>query len=215
MNPSNHKTPDLHHRRSIRLKEYDYAQAGAYFITICTHQRENLFGEIADGVMILNEFGQIAHEEWHKTALIRGEIDLDEFVIMPNHFHGIIWIMDGRGTARRAPTTTRRAPTTPPAPATPRAPTSALGESSADFTPTHEQFGKPIVGSIPTIVRAFKSAVSRRINLSRCTPGNPVWQRNYWEHIVRDEKDLYNAQAYILNNPIQWENDRYYSGGTK
>ncbi len=202
MNPLNHKTPDLHHRRSIRLKEYDYAQAGAYFITICTHQRENLFGEIVDGEIILNEFGQIAHEEWHKTALIRGEIDLDEFVIMPNHFHGIIWIVDGRGTARRAPTTRR-------------APTSALGESSADFTPTHEQFGKPVVGSIPTIVRAFKSAVSRRINLARCTPGNPVWQRNYWEHIIRDEKDLTNAQAYILNNPIQWENDRYYSGGTK
>src|SRR5690606_8382257 len=71
---------------------YDYSQPGAYFITICTHQREHLFGEIVDGEMKLNEFGQIAHEEWHKTALIRGEIDLDEFVIMPNHFHGIVII---------------------------------------------------------------------------------------------------------------------------
>ncbi len=122
--------------------------------------------------MQLNEFGQIAQEEWMKTALIRGEIELGEFVIMPNHF------------------------------------------TSADFTPTHEQFGKPVVGSIPTIVRAFKSAVSRRINLARCTPGKPVWQRNYWEHIIRDEKDLTNAQAYILNNPAQWENDELQFKGT-
>jgi len=201
MNPTNDNTSDLHHRRSIRLKEFDYSQAGAYFITICMHEREHLFGEIVDGVMQINEYGQIAQEEWQKTASIRSEIDLGEFVIMPNHFHGIIWIVDGRGTARRAPTTRR-------------APTGALGETSADFTPTHEQFGKPVVGSIPTIVRAFKSAVSRRINLARCTPGKPVWQRNYWEHIIRDEKDLTNAQAYILNNPIQWENDELHSRGT-
>ena len=119
--------------------------------------------------MQLNEFGQIAQEEWMKTALIRGEIELGEFVIMPNHFHGIIWIVDG----------------------------------------------KPVVGSIPTIVRAFKSAVSRRINLARCTPGKPVWQRNYWEHIIRDEKDLLNTQTYILNNPAQWENDEMHSRGIK
>ena len=195
MNPINDKISDLHHRRSIRLKEYDYSQPGAYFITICTHQREHRFGEVVNGVMQSNEFGQIAQEEWLKTALIRGEIELDEFVIMPNHFHGIIWIVDGRGTARRAPT-------------------GGLGETSANFTPTHEQFGKPVVGSIPTIVRAFKSAVSRRINLARCTPGKPVWQRNYWEHIIRDEKDLTNAQAYILNNPAQWENDELQFKGT-
>ena len=201
MNLPDHKIPDLHHRRSIRLKEYDYSQAGAYFITICTHQREHIFGEIVDGVMEINEFGQIAQEEWLKTALIRGEIDLGEFVIMPNHFHGIIWIVDGRGTARCRGTARR-------------APTGGLGETSADFAPTHEQFGKPVVGSIPTIVRAFKSAVSRRINLALCTPGNPVWQRNYWEHIIRDDQDLYNAQAYILNNPTQWENDELHSRGT-
>ena len=193
--------PASYQRRSIRLKEYDYSQPGAYFITICTHQREYLFGEIVDGVMQLNEYGQIAREEWMKTALIRGEIELDEFVIMPNHFHGIIWIVDGRGTARCRGTARR-------------APTGGLGETSADFTPTHEQFGKPVVGSIPTIVRAFKSAVSRRFNLARCTPGNPVWQRNYWEHIIRDEKDLYNAQAYIMNNPAQWESDELHLRGT-
>lgn len=207
MNPINDKISDLHHRRSIRLKEYDYSQPGAYFITICTHQREHRFGEVVNGVMQLNEFGQIAQEEWMKTALIRGEIELGEFVIMPNHFHGIIWIVDGRGTARRRGAACCRGTAR-------RAPPGGLGETSADFTPTHEQFGKPVVGSIPTIVRAFKSAVSRRINLARCTPGKPVWQRNYWEHIIRDEKDLTNAQAYILNNPAQWENDELQFKGT-
>ena len=187
-------------RCSIRLKEYDYSQPGAYFITICTHQREHLFGEIVDGVMKLSEYGQIAQEEWQKIASIRSEIELGEFVIMPNHFHGIIWIVDGRGTARCRGTARR-------------APTGVLGETSADFTPTYEQFGKPVVGSIPTIVRAFKSAVSRRINLARGTPGRPVWQRNYWEHIIRDEQDLHNAQAYILNNPAQWESDELHSRG--
>ena len=111
---------------------------------------------------------------------------------MPNHFHGIIWIVDdgGRGTARRAPT--RRAPT--------------------DHAPIHEQFGKPVAGSIPTIVRAFKSAVTRHINIARNTPGVPVWQRNYYEHIIRNEKSYLKIAQYIRNNPTQWELDNLYPG---
>jgi len=194
MNTPDHKTPDLHHRRSIRLKEYDYSQAGAYFITICTHQREHLFGEIVDGEMKLNELGQIAHEEWHKTARIRVEIELDEFVIMPNHIHGIIMIHE-------------------PVRAYHNKPVRAYGHTPLP-TPNPAKFESPS-RALGAMVRGFKSAVTTQINQKRCTPGNPVWQRNYWEHIIRDEKDLYNAQAYILNNPIQWENDRYYSGGTK
>ncbi len=194
MNVPDHKTPDLHHRRSIRLKEYDYSQAGAYFITICTHQRENLFGKIVDGEMKLNEFGQIAHEEWHKTALIRGEIDLDEFVIMPNHFHGIVIIHEPvRAYHNKIVRAYGHTPLPTPNPAKFESPSRTLG----------------------AMVRGFKSAVTTQINQKRCTPGNPVWQRNYWEHIIRDEKDLYNAQAYILNNPIQWENDELHSRGTK
>ena len=192
MNPPNDKTLDLHLRRSIRLKEYDYSQAGAYFITICTHQREHLFGEIVDGVMQLNEFGQIAHEEWRKTALIRNEIELDEFVIMPNHFHGIIIIHEPVGAYRDTPVGAyghTPLPTTNPA--TFESPSRTLG----------------------AMVRGFKSAVTTQINQNRCTPGRPVWQRNYWEHIIRDEKDLTNAQAYILNNPTQWENDELHSRG--
>lgn len=202
MNPSNHKTPDLHHRRSIRLKEYDYSQPGAYFITICTHQREHLFGEIVDGIMQLNEFGQIAHEEWHKTARIRVEIELDEFVIMPNHFHGIVIIHEPVRAYRDTPKG-----------GVGDTPVRAYGHTPLP-TPNPTTFESPS-RTLGAIVRGFKSAVTTQINQKRCTPGNPVWQRNYWEHIIRDKKDLYNVQAYILNNPIQWENDRYYSGGTK
>ncbi len=173
------KQPANHHRRSIRLPEYDYAQPGAYFITVCTHQRACLFGEIVDGEIRLSEMGHMVRDKWKKTQQIRSEIELDQFVIMPNHFHAIIWIHDGRGTARRAPT----------------------GE------PTYEQFGKPVAGSIPTIVRAFKSAVTRQINFHRNTPGMPVWQRNYYEHIIRNEAELNAVRDYIANNPQQWALD--------
>jgi REP element-mobilizing transposase RayT len=104
--------PTRHHRRSIRLKGYDYSQAGAYFITICTQDRAGLFGEIVDGEMRLNEYGQIVRDEWFHTAVVRPCVVLypDEFVVMPNHVHGIIWIVDtdadggGRGEKFFAPT---------------------------------------------------------------------------------------------------------------
>ena len=177
--------PDRHHRRSIRLPGYDYTQPGAYFVTICTHQQEPLFGNVVNGAMVLNEYGQIVEEEWRNTTQLRPYVTLDAHVVMPNHFHGIIWIAcdnTGRGTARRG--TTRRAPTA-------------------------EQFGKPVAGSLPTIVRAFKSAVTKRINELRGTPGAPVWQRNYYEHIVRTERTLDAIRQYVTGNPARWALDRY------
>ena len=168
-------------RRSIRLQGYDYSRPGAYFITICTHNREFLFGTIVDGEMVLNQYGKIVADEWMKTPKIRREIKLDEWVVMPNHFHGIVWIR--RGTARRAPTNTRRAPTV-------------------------EQFGKPVAGSLSTIVQAFKSAVTKHINQLRNTPGMKLWQRNYWEHIIRNDDELNRIRQYVIDNPMQWETDR-------
>jgi len=90
--------PERHHRRSIRLKGYDYTRPGAYFITICTHNREPLFGRVVDGEMVLNALGEIVWEEWFRSARIRDEIELfpDEFVVMPNHVHGIVWIVETR-----------------------------------------------------------------------------------------------------------------------
>lgn len=171
-------TSEPDRRRSLRLQGYDYAQAGAYFVTICTQGRECLFGEIVGGAIQLNNAGRVVSDEWFKTAQIRENVILsaDEFVVMPNHVHGIIWLVDGRGTLQRAPTV--------------------------------ERFGKPTSGSIPTIVRLFKSVTTRQINLQRGTPGAPVWQRNYYEHIIRNDESLGRIRDYIVNNPLQWALDR-------
>lgn len=173
--------PQRHHRRSIRLKEYDYTQPGAYFVTICAHGRAPLFGDVVDGEMRLNEYGEIVRAEWFKTAQLRSHVVLheDEFVVMPNHIHGIIWIVDDVGATRRvAPTKTN-----PPA--------------------------GPAPGSIGAIVGQFKSAVTRRINQRRGTPGVRVWQRNYHEHIIRHERALNAIRRYIAENPLRWHLDRY------
>ncbi len=173
---------DKHCRRSVRLKDYDYSQAGAYFITICTHDRECVFGNVVEGDVILSEYGRVVEAEWVKTANIRNNVELDIFVAMPNHFHGVLIIVGGgnctgRGTARRA------------------------------STAMSERFGKPTSGSLPTIVRSFKSAVTRRINELRGTPRAPVWQRSYYEHVVRGEDDLDEIRKYIMSNPLKWELD--------
>ena len=100
--------PEIHHRRSIRLRSHDYSSPGYYFITLCCKNRECLFGEIVDHKMILNDFGRIVHDEWMRSATIRKEIELDEFIVMPNHFHAIVLIHDCRGDRPVAPTETNR-----------------------------------------------------------------------------------------------------------
>lgn len=173
-------TDTLPNRRSIRLPMYDYTSCGGYFITICTQNQQCVFGNIVDGQMVLNDAGQIVADEWEITSQIRDNIQLDQWVVMPNHFHGILFISNSgnvsAGTARRAP--------------------------------TKEQFAQPVSGSIPTIVRSFKSAVTKRINELQNTAGCKLWQRNYYEHIVRDENDLNRIREYIKNNPAQWKLDQ-------
>ena len=172
-------------RRSIRLKEYDYAQAGAYFVTIVTNQREPLFGAIEGVAMRLSAWGDIAREEWFKTAALRKMINLyaDEFVVMPNHVHGIIWINnnieeDGVGAERR----------------------SALTGVMPHVT----------AGSLGAVVRGYKSAVTYAVNAARETRGAPIWQRNYYEHVIRDDADLNRIREYISNNPVKWGEDALY-----
>ncbi len=162
-------------RRSIRLRNYDYSRAGAYFLTVCVRKRLCLFGDVVAGKMVLNEFGTIVRDEWLKTAEIRENIEMDSFVVMPNHVHGIVLIAGCAGTARRAPTL--------------------------------EQFANPVSGSLPTIIRSFKSAATRQINKKRNTPGHPVWQRNYYEHVIRNDDDLEKIREYILTNPYTWDTD--------
>lgn len=167
----------------MRMAGYDYAEEGAYFVTVVTQGREALFGHVENGKMVLNAFGRIVKEEWVKTGAIRDQVKIadDEFCVMPNHFHGIIWL-NGRDTARRVPT-----------------------ESDG---PIHKaEFGKPVSNSLSTIIGAFKSSVTRRINRLRNTPGAVVWQGRFYDHIIRDEKDYYNIAEYIDLNALNWEKD--------
>jgi REP element-mobilizing transposase RayT len=201
--------PRFHGRRSIRLKGYDYTQAGAYFITICTHDRVCLFGEIRNNAMALNRFGELAVDEWVRTGRMRPNVRVAEFVVMPNHIHGILVITDdGRGTLQRAPTgnddnvsTLQRAPTG-----------NDDNVSTLQRAPTGniEQFGKPVSNSIPTIVRGFKSATTKQINLLRNTPGMLVWQRNYYEHVIRNDDSYYSIAEYIRANPARWPEDKMF-----
>lgn len=172
--------PGSHHRRSIRLPGCDYAQPGAYFVRLCTRDRECLFGEIVEREVRLNAFGEIVRTEWIRTAKIRPSVRLcdDELVVMPNHIHGIIWIVDDDNV--RA---------TGGSPVRPRG---------------------PDPGSVGAIIAGFKSAVTRQINTLRKTPGAPVWQRNYYEHVIRNEDALHAIRVYITENPLRWTLDRYY-----
>jgi len=171
--------PAKHHRRSIRLKGYDYTQAGAYLVTICTQGRICLFGEIVDGEMRLNDAGEIVAWTWHDLPNYISNVQLDAFVVMPNHVHGIIIITD---------------------------PVVVVGAGS-EPAPT-EPAPTPRMHGLPEIVRQFKTFSARRINDLRGTPGTPVWQRNYYEHIIRDEGSLNRIREYILNNPSRWEMDQ-------
>ncbi len=184
--------PDRHHRRSVRLKGYDYAQPGAYFVTICTQNRECLFGENVAGKMRLNALWEIVRGEWFRSAEIRAEIELhpDEFVVMPNHIHGIVWIIShddeySVGAHGGAP---QNGPN--------------VGAHC------HAPLRRP-PRSLGSFIAGFKSAVTKRINQRRGTPGAPVWQRNYYEHIIRDERALNAIRRYIAENPMRWHLDRY------
>jgi putative transposase len=160
---------------SLRLPDYDYTQPGAYYVTIVTWQRRCVFGEIVDGVMQLNDSGYIVTEEWEKTPQIRPLIEMDEFVVMPNHVHGIILINEKSVGAMR-----RIAPTQP---------------------------NGAIPDSIGAILGQIKSITTKQINRLRNTPGAQLWQRNYYDHIIRSEKELNQIRAYIQTNPHRWELD--------
>jgi putative transposase len=174
--------PDVHHRRSIRLQGYDYRQIGAYFVTICTLHRICLFGDVVDGEMRLNALGRMVETEWLQTPSIRPNVELDAFVVMPNHFHAIVVIVDDYRAVNRG---------------------GVLQYGRMQYAPT---FWSPSQ-TIGAIIRGFKSAITKHINDLRDTPGVPVWQRNYYEHIIRNEEDLNRARDYIANNPTQWMED--------
>ena len=167
-------------RKSIRLKDYDYTQEGAYYVTICTHDRKCIFGYIKDGKMILNEPGKSVEYTWYDLPNHNNNIELDEFVVMPNHVHGIIVIV-GAGSKP------------------------ALIHERAGYEPA------PTVHGLSEMIRQFKTFSAKRINKIDNATGTAVWQRNYYEHVIRNEHDLSGIREYILMNPIMWNNDKYYS----
>jgi putative transposase len=171
--------PKIHHRRSIRLRGYDYSQNGLYFVTICTHDRLPLFGVITNGDMTLNSSGQIAHQEWFKTTQIRPEIRLHESIVMPNHIHGIIEITSLDDIDRPS-----------------------SNDTENTITDVKTTLGK--------VLRGYKSAVTKRINSLPEHEEITVWQRNYYESIIRDQRAYQNITNYIQSNPQRWSEDIYY-----
>jgi REP element-mobilizing transposase RayT len=186
--------PTLHHRRSIRLKGYDYSQPGAYFVTLVVHQRQCLFGEILDGVMRLNRYGEIVRRAWLDLPRHYPHALLDVFICMPNHVHGIVVLHDdGRGGSAQGKISM---PSEVPA-----------GETSLPEYAQTRPYGA-IRHGLPEIIRAFKSFSARRINHLRNTSGTPLWQRNYYERIIRDEDEFQRIAAYIRDNPSRWNDDQ-------
>ncbi|MBX3070459.1 MAG: hypothetical protein KF883_08205 [Thermomicrobiales bacterium] len=172
---------NLRARKSIRLPEFDYRLPGNYFVTICTVRREPLFGSVRAAEMILSPFGEIVESAWHDIPQHHGGVSVDECIIMPNHLHGIVSILtDEDGIAR-------------------------LGVQVDDAPQMHRR--NPRSGSLGAIVGSFKSASTRNINRSRGTPGAPVWQQNYYEHIIRNERALSEIRTYIAGNPAKWADD--------
>jgi len=203
--------PNIHHRKSIRLKGYDYSQAGAYFITICIQDRKCLFGNIGKDEMVLNENGMIAYNEWEKLPERFVNMELDVFQIMPNHMHGII-VLNGVGA------------------------TLAVAQNNNDavvpvdktIITTNDDIDGDWAGASPAptepttigdIVGAYKSLVANeclKIFKQKWAEVNPaptmgkLWQRNYYEHIIRDEQSYHRISEYIINNPANWKDDKFY-----
>ena len=180
------------HRRSIRLKGYDYANAGAYFVTIVTQGRACLFGEIVNGEMQLNQFGRIVKETWNELPHHYHGVACDAFMVMPNHSHGVIGLVDDDGVGANDVGAGFK-----PARGVVAGPNSVR----AGLKPA------PTRPGLPEIIRGFKTFSARRINELRETRGVPVWQRNYYEHVIRDEESLNRIREYILNNPARWAFD--------
>lgn len=170
----------MRRRKSIRLRGYDYSQAGAYFITVCTKDRKELLGTIRDGRMRASPIGRVVRECWATLPMHYPNVQLDAFVVMPNHVHGIIVILDDKPHRVR------------------------VGEGLRP-SPTRKNRNRP---PLSEIVRAFKSFSARRINEETGRGGGSFWQRGYYDHIIRNERSLERIRDYISTNPSRWQYDR-------
>jgi putative transposase len=176
--------PEIHRRHSVRLKEYDYSRAGLYFITICTQNRLFLFGKIENGEMLLNDAGKNTNECWLQIPEHFPQIKLHGHIIMPNHIHGIIEITK----------------------------ITTVGAKHFSPSPNRANVDSPLRQSpsqtIGSVVRGFKIGVTKWFHVN--TDIQTIWQRNYYEHIIRDDKSYHKISEYIQTNPLKWLDDIYH-----
>jgi len=189
----NQKLPS---RKFIRLNDYDYRQPGAYFITICTFKKMQIFGSISEDKILLSQAGLIVEKCWHKLSSHFPNILIDAFIVMPNHFHGII-ILNERGQNCRGEAFAPQS-------------SDSISIIEANASPDSRFATGTSSGSISSIIQNFKSNTTRRINATNETKGNVVWQRNFYEHVIRNYKSLDEIRQYIIGNPWNWLNDKYY-----
>jgi len=210
--------PNLHHRRSIRLKEYDYSQAGSYFITICCQDKLYRFGKIENNNIILNEYGTIAYNEWIKLPQRFTNLELDVFQIMPNHMHAIIVLNNSTVGAGLAPAPNYIDDTKYNE--IPFCPGNIINEyffdpNNNDTLQTFRAGASP-APTVGGIIGAYKSLVANncldifKIQNKADVYMGKLWQRNYYEHIIRNEQSYQTIACYIINNPAKWKDDKFY-----
>ncbi len=176
--------PEIHHRRSIRLQHYDYATPGLYFVTLCTQHRECWLGTIVDGKFDPTDDGRIAIAAWQSLPQRFPNIRLDAFVAMPNHVHGILEMVNKLPRSGREEGQEEI----------------VVGAGRGDPAPT--------VMGLGNVVAYFKYQTTKTINQKSGQAGRRIWQRNYWERVVRNDNELTNFRNYIATNPQCWNHDR-------
>jgi putative transposase len=192
--------PDIHHRRSIRLAGYDYSQCGYYFITVCTQGRRCLFGEIEKGRMILNNAGKMIGRWWNELKNKYANIEIDKYVVMPNHCHGIINIVVTVGADQCVCPNEK----------------GEQGEYKGEHIGSPQQDlplrGRPIYKMVQWFKTMTTNEYIRNVKQNHWEPfDDKLWQRNYYEQIVRDEKSLRHIREYIANNPYRWQQDKLFA----
>jgi len=206
--------PLIHHRRSIRLKGYDYSQAGMYFVTICCRGMICRFGKIKNGEMILNDYGKIAHNEWEKLSIRYSNVLLDVFQIMPNHIHGIIVLNEMPAVGATLAVAQNNATVAQNNATVAVGATLAVAQNGATVAQNNGAVANQGAGVVVgDIVGAYKSLVANQcleIFKSNNEYMGKLWQRNYYEHIIRNDNSYQYIANYIINNPANWNNDKLY-----